>query len=203
MKTSSFPPTNEHLLRRMRDPGEHTAWKDFYDLYWRVILSYARSRGLGDREAAEVLQETMLVLMQAMPTFEYDPSRGRFRSFLLNIVHRKVQEHKHRQLREAAMLEGQTVPDLPDESATGARRIEAEEDAALENAICEEALIRTRKRVEPDNFTAFRLLSGEGRPIEEVSKEMAKTANALYQIQHRCRKIYSEELESLRSALRQ
>src|SRR5690349_9984870 len=92
--------TNETLLERVRKTDAHEAWKLFYEQYWAVILGYARKLGLNPHQAEEVLQETMVTLMRQLPEFQYDRSRGKFRNFLLTIVHRKSLAALRRTKRE-------------------------------------------------------------------------------------------------------
>jgi RNA polymerase sigma factor (sigma-70 family) len=81
--------TNESLLQRLRTDDAHEAWKEFYETYWGAILRYGRKVGLNEHQSEDVLQETMVSLMRILPGFAYDRGKGRFRNFLLTIVHRK------------------------------------------------------------------------------------------------------------------
>jgi len=80
--------TRVTLLHKVGSSDE-LAWEQFYAIYWAPIIGYARKLGLQEAEAHDVLQETMVALMKILPDFEYDRKRGKFRNFLLTIVHRK------------------------------------------------------------------------------------------------------------------
>jgi len=62
-------PTRQSLLTRLRDCDDHAGWREFFDLYWRVIYSVARKAGLRDAEAQEVMQNTFIYLTRRMPNF--------------------------------------------------------------------------------------------------------------------------------------
>ena len=79
-------PTRRSLLSRLRDLGDQESWSDFFHLYWRLIYEVALKAGLGDAEAQEVVQETVISVAKQMPGFRYDPARGRFKGWLLQIT---------------------------------------------------------------------------------------------------------------------
>jgi len=48
-------------------------------------MAFALKGGLTAVEAQDVVQETMISVAKHMPTFEYDPAIGSFKTWLLNI----------------------------------------------------------------------------------------------------------------------
>ena len=43
-------PTRYTLLSRLEDRGDQESWKDFFDIYWRLIYSVALRSGLTGTE---------------------------------------------------------------------------------------------------------------------------------------------------------
>src|SRR5437762_5712458 len=74
--TDTLLPTRSSLLGRLRDLRDQAAWREFFDSYWRLIYKVARSSGLADAEAQDVVQNTFIYLSRRMPNFRYDPSLG-------------------------------------------------------------------------------------------------------------------------------
>src|SRR5438034_9005105 len=90
-------PTRRSLLSRLRDLGDQESWSDFFYSYWQLIYEVALKAGLGDAEAQEVVQETVISVGKQMPGFRYDPARGRFKGWLLQITRRRIADHVRKQ----------------------------------------------------------------------------------------------------------
>src|SRR5262245_64504047 len=67
------------------------AWKQFYDRYAPVISSYAYRNGANRQQADEIVQDIICGFFEAGPRFVYDPTRGRFRAYLMACVVRALQ----------------------------------------------------------------------------------------------------------------
>src|SRR5881396_1111589 len=85
-----FLPTRQSLLSRLKDWDNHESWRDFFDTYWRLIYGLAVKSGLTNTEAEDVVQETLLAVAKEMPDFKYDPARGSFKGWLLEITRRRI-----------------------------------------------------------------------------------------------------------------
>lgn len=194
--------TRDSLLGRLKIQDAHEAWQEFFHLYWGAITRYARKLGLSQHQAEEVLQETMVALMRILPEFEYDRRRGRFRNFLLTIVHRKSLAVLRRSRRESA---------LPFDTHDGATTRWTEEqpsELAIEalrrwrEAVVEEALQRLRgdPTLGENTFAIFHAYAVERRPTAEVAAQFGVKENAVYQIKNRLlRRLQAEVAELLRS----
>src|ERR1043165_6048157 len=85
-ESDDFIPTRKSLLNRLKDSADQESWQLFFDTYWRLIYKTAVESGLTDAEAQEVVQETMIRVWKKMPTFQYDPVKGSFKSWLLHLT---------------------------------------------------------------------------------------------------------------------
>src|SRR5205085_2607216 len=83
---ASTPATRPSLLVRLRDAGDGPAWSQFVDLYGPLIFAFGRRRGLQDADAADLAQDVLARVCQAVRTLEYDPARGSFRSWLYTVT---------------------------------------------------------------------------------------------------------------------
>lgn len=179
--------TNESLLFRLRDDGAHEAWREFFDAYWGAILRYARKLGLSAHQSEEVLQETMVVLMRVLPGFVYDPGKGRFRNFLLTIVHRKCLAVMRRAVRtsEVTWVDGASGAggQLRGDSTT------ADQEALVRwrDSLVEEAIRRLESdpRLAENTFAVFKAYVLQQQPATEVARRFGLKENAVYQIRNR------------------
>jgi RNA polymerase sigma factor (sigma-70 family) len=87
-----FAQTTTHLslLARVSDPGDTDAWRDFCARYEELIRGFARRRNVFGPDADDVVQDVLISLTKAMPGFQYDPAKGKFRSYLKTIVLRAI-----------------------------------------------------------------------------------------------------------------
>lgn len=181
--------TNETLLGRLKAETAHEAWREFYEHYWGAILRYARKLGLDEILAQEVLQETMVALMRILPEFAYDRNKGRFRNFLLTIVHRKSLAALRRVRRERESQvpweDGDGVePAKPfgEDRAAESAAIEAWREVLLAEALGE---LRADPGLAENTFAVFEAYVIEKRPVGEVAAAFGLKENAVYQIKNR------------------
>src|SRR3954470_4327768 len=88
-----FLPTRRSLLVRLRNWDDQESWRNFFDTYSRLIYGFARKAGLADAEAQDVVQETVVTVAKHIPHFEYDPTLGSFKSWLLQITRSRIIDH--------------------------------------------------------------------------------------------------------------
>ncbi|QYY37315.1 sigma-70 family RNA polymerase sigma factor [Ruficoccus sp. ZRK36] len=185
--------TRTSLLERVRS-SDRCAWEDFYRIYWEPIVRYARKLGVKEPDAYDVLQETMVVLMDVLPRFRYDRSKGRFRNFLLTIVHRKcLAAFRRGKRRQETSWEALGEPAEPTPEPVDPN------ESLWRESLMHEALRRLEgdSRIRPATLAAFREYALEGQSASEVAKKYGLKENALYQIRNRMVSRLSEEVEQL------
>ena len=94
--------TRSSVLKAVADTENEAAWQRLFDLYAGFVFSIARSKGLNDSDADDIVQTVFADLARNLPTFEYDRAKGRFRSYLSGLVHWRVNDR----LRSGIMTSG-------------------------------------------------------------------------------------------------
>src|SRR5438552_211440 len=97
--------TRRTLLCRLRHLDDQESWRTFFDRYWELLYNVAKKSGLGEPEAQDVVQETVIAVAKAMPDFRYDPARGSYKQWLLRITGRRIMDHLRRQYRQPPRAE--------------------------------------------------------------------------------------------------
>lgn len=118
MKETECPdewiPTRKSLLTRLKSWDDQEGWQEFFNTYWRLIYGVARQAGLGDAEAQEVVQLTVIAVADKMKSgeFKYDPKRGSFKAWLLTQTQWRVSDQfrKRRQHDEGPIRSTTQVP---------------------------------------------------------------------------------------------
>src|SRR5208337_3328342 len=84
--SDDMAPTRQSLLLRLKNWQDQESWRDFFEIYWRLIYRSAVKAGLTQAEAQDVVQETILSVAKSMPSFEYDQTKGSFKGWLLHLT---------------------------------------------------------------------------------------------------------------------
>ncbi len=85
-------PTRWSLIKRLKDWDDQESWREFFEMYWRLIYNTAIRAGLRDVEAQEVVQETVITVAKQMKRFQADPARGSFKGWLLHTTRWKISD---------------------------------------------------------------------------------------------------------------
>lgn len=80
------------LLERLKFPTDQLAWSRFVDLYSPLIYSWAHQVGLHPNDAADLVQDVFMLLVQKMPEFAYEKN-GSFRAWLKTVTLNKWRDN--------------------------------------------------------------------------------------------------------------
>lgn len=173
--------TRSSVLKAVADTSNEKAWKRLFDLYAGFVFSIARSKGLTITDSDDIVQNVFVDLARNLPQFNYDRTKGRFRSYLIGLVNWRVTDK---------LRAGKRDVDFKSQYGEDMKGAVAEDDGSfLENewraAAMEEALRRIKDEVNPDHFAAFVASTIEGQDTETVMNLYSITRDNLYQIRKR------------------
>ncbi len=207
-----FATTRWSLIRATREPDEPAARQalaDLCGLYWFPIYSFIRRRGEPDDRAQDSTQEFFTRLLERNGLATADPSRGRFRSYLLAACQNFLaNQHDH----EVALKRGggQQLLSLDFSNADsrygaepeGGRTAEQEFERRWAVALLDQALGALRTEYESsDRLQLFdRLkgsLTGENEPYSILASDLGLTEGAVKVAVHRLRQRYREQLRAI------
>ena len=143
--------TRSSVIRAVADPENEAAWQRLFDLYAGFVFSIARSKGLNDADADDIVQTVFADLARNLPTFKYDRAKGRFRSYLSGLVHWRVNDRlrsgkRDAELKSAFWDEAKSASTAEDEDF---------EEREWQQAAMEETLRRIKPEVRPEHYAAF------------------------------------------------
>lgn len=173
--------TRSSVLRAVADTENEAAWNRLFDLYAGFVFSIARSKGLNDADADDIVQTVFADLARNLPTFEYDRAKGRFRAYLSGLVHWRVNDRlrsgkRDAELKSAFWEEAKSAATAEDEDF---------EEREWQQAAMEEALRRIKPEVRPEHYAAFVASAVEGQDTDAVAKLHGLSRDNLYQIRKR------------------
>jgi RNA polymerase sigma-70 factor (ECF subfamily) len=173
--------TRPSLLMRVRDPQDHAAWARFVEAYTPLVYNFCRKRGLQPADAADVAQEVMRAVAAALPTFGYEPQRGRFRDWLFRVTRSKLCNFYRDRQRQPAGSGQTTVHDILHEQPDPAEAAEADQwQQSWRQQAFERAVKLIRDEFQPATWKAFWGTAVEGRAAREVGDELGMSAGAVY-----------------------
>ena len=186
--------TRSSVLAAVKDTGDAAAWARFFDLYAGFVFAIARSKGLSSEDADDIVQGVFSELARKMPTFEYDRTKGKFRSYLLGLINWRVLDKLKADKRESEL----NAAYCEEEKAAAPVTEEAFIDQEWQNAAFNEALRRLQKEARPDHFAAFVESTVEGIDTETVMRLHGMSRDNLYQIRAR----FTTKLKTLVATIR-
>ena len=215
-----FLPTRQSLLSRLKNWHDHESWRDFFDTYWRLIYGLAVKSGLTNTEAEDVVQETLLAVAKEMPDFKYDPARGSFKGWLLEITRRRIANQFRRRLKQrhasAEPLVGEatrqpsgersepdrrrtaTVERVPDQNSD---ELEKLWDQDWRRNLLEASIVRVKKRVNAKQYQMFNLYVMMQWPMDQVKKTLGVSAAQVYMAKMRIGRMIKREVRALEKTM--
>ena len=147
-------PTRHSLLVRLKNWEDADSWKEFFEIYWKLIYGVAIKSGLTDVEAQEVVQETVIAVSKKMPEFNYDPSVGSFKGWLLHMTRWRINDQFRKRRHEAARLPqdgGSTTRTSPIDQIPDPAGINLESiwDQEWHTNLLEVAIEKVKQKVKP------------------------------------------------------
>jgi RNA polymerase sigma factor (sigma-70 family) len=201
-----FPTTRWTLILAARegDEARRAALESLLATYWKPVYFYLRRRGLAVEAAEDAVQGFCVQLLERDFLPRLDPSRGRFRSYLLtSLDHYLANQHE----RETAQKRGGGVRLVPIDLALAERELAAapaEAATAYERewalGIMERALRRLRADYETGRRQGradvfLRFFSFEPAPsYAEAAAQAGLTVSQFKAALHRARERFRELL---------
>lgn len=97
------PVTSISLLRVLGEDSQSPRWTEFARLYASTIDGFL-FKYFPQVDAEEVVNETLVALVEKLPLYEYDPdTKGHFRNYLIGIVRFKAIEQLKRYKRDSGL----------------------------------------------------------------------------------------------------
>jgi len=183
--------TPASLLERLRQPFEAQAWARFVALYTPLIYSWGRRVGLQDPDAADLVQEVLVTLLQVLPNFRYDREqsfRGWLRTVTLN-KWRKLRKQRNQKVLEAR---GDDLAALADGQGP-----EEFWETEYRQHLAAHALRIMRSDFGEKTWKACWETAVCGRPAAEVATQLGITVGAVYAAKFRVLDRLRSELQGM------
>lgn len=170
--------TRMTLLVRIRNADDRQAWTHFFELYTPLVYSYALKNGFQDADASDVAQEVMCTVAKAIGTFDYDPSKGSFRGWLLTVTRNCLRKRWEQNRRQSTTMEltsemAQSLEDPSTETNT-----EWDREYALR--VFHWAADSVRSEFKESTWNAFWMTTVDGKAIDATAEVLGISIGAVY-----------------------
>lgn len=183
--------TRASLIARVRDLRDQQAWDEFAATYGPFIYRICRRAGLSATDAEDTTQDVFEGVLRAIPDFEYQRERGRFRGWLKTITLHEIADALARRDRSRH----------PDDRPAAIRESACWEDGYWEEAfgahVRQTALERVRHRTTKRAWVIFKLTWIVGCPAERVARRLRMPVARVFENKCRVLKQYRQEVAVL------
>jgi RNA polymerase sigma-70 factor (ECF subfamily) len=175
----------------LRQPFDPQAWDRFVTLYTPLIYAWGRHVGLQDPDAADLVQEVFVTLVQVLPGFSYDARKG-FRRWLRTVTLNTWRDRRKRSgdrplpADEAALA----VAEAPD-------GLDAFWETEYRRQLATRAMLLMQADFRPATWKAFWEQVVVGRPAKEVARELGLSPGAAYAAKFRVLERLRHELAGM------
>lgn len=189
------PHTRPSLLVRLKDTGDHEAWRQLVELYAPLVYRFLRRRGLQDADAADLTQEVLRAVASAIERFNYDPRRGTFRGWLYTVARHKLHTFLKRRQRQRCHTEEIETERLLEEPAP-------DEESALweqeyRQRLFDWAAEQVRGHFQAATWQAFWRTAVEGQSPQQAAAALGLSVGAVYIARSRVLARLKEEVQLL------
>lgn len=170
--------TRLSVLEGIKDPANQPGWECFFNMYAGYVYSIARSRGLNDADANDVLSRVMSGIVGNVD--KYDPARGRFRSWLYNLTIWRIKNvWRANHARPEIPVDIDALPIIADNTPV------TDDEAEWRGAVTDEALRRLQGLVNPTHFAIFHASVIEELDVDSIRRLYGVSRDNIYQIRKR------------------
>lgn len=176
---ATSPDTQPSLLIRIRDERDEQSWSVFVELYAPPVYGFLRQRGLQDADAADLTQEVMANVAQAIKSFDYQSDGAAFRSWLFTVVQNRLRNFwRSASRRPIGSGDTQALQQLQDD----AREQDAVADRwerEYETRLFHYAADQVRPNFRSSTWQAFWRTAVQARPTKQVAQELNMSTAAV------------------------
>lgn len=195
--------TRKSLIARLDNWEDQKTWDDFYKTYWKLIYAVGLKAGLRSDEAFDVVQETILSIAKQSKKNMYDPDKGSFKSWLMNMTRWRINDQFRKRKKDTSMYVGEW--DDEGRKTSVIDRIEDPNSGTLERLwevewkknLADAALARVKAQVSPKQYQIFDCYVIREWSADKVQAQLGVSMSQVYLAKHRVGKVLKKELARL------
>jgi RNA polymerase sigma-70 factor (ECF subfamily) len=192
--------THVSLINRVRDRADVEGWREFYQFYQPLLARYLRKLRLDEHTAGDVIQDVFVRLLQALPGFEFDKERGRFRSYLWKLTYTALVD-RARRAKAGRRAEEAWVERFQRDDEAESRKVHAELDEINDRQILEKAMARVRSVTSRTAWACFKERLVRDRAGSAIAAELGISPKVVFVYASRVLKAVRQQCAALADEL--
>jgi len=194
-QTASSETSSSVLHRAQAQDPE--AWRVLVELYGPIVYGWVRSAGIGQHDAADLVQEVFQAVLTSLSRFRQDRPTDRFRDWLWTITHRRACDFWRRRATQPSGAGGTQAQERLAQLEERLPNDGPPEDAGEQAHLVRQALELVRAEFAAHTWQACLQTAVEGRHPADVAADLEMTLGAVYVARCRVFKRLRQELEGL------
>jgi RNA polymerase sigma factor (sigma-70 family) len=195
--------TRQSLLSRLKDCDDHESWKTFFDTYSRLIYNTALKAGLTPAEGQDAVQETVISVMKSMPKFQYDPAKGSFKGWLMQLTSWRINDQFRKRRHDARRVHRNDPSPTATDTINGVadpniQQLESIWDEEWETNLWDAAMHRIKNLVHPKQYQIFDLYVLQEQSVWDVARALKVNPGQVYLAKHRVSSAIKKEIKRLK-----
>lgn len=191
------PVTRATLLLRLRDGNDADAWSQFLRDYGPMLYRFARSRGLQDADASDVVQDVLRSVGNAIGRLEYAKQKGGFRAWLFTITRNKLYTFFEKRQRSGPTGNDTAQFELLSQAADDRNELDEQWEREHQRQLAGKAMEIVRPDSESNTWDAFQLTAMDGLSAAEAGRQLGMSTGAVYVAKSRVTARLRSEIERL------
>lgn len=185
--------TSHSLLRRAKDLGDNEAWEKLNDHYRRFIYYVLRELNVAAEDLDDVAQQTLIILMRDLPS--YDRDRSRFRTWLKHVIRSTALMHfrKRDSQREKIARYGNNLSEDDAEQSPEIDRLIEDEWEIYVTSI---AMDRIRESYRGKAFEVLEM-DLQGMPTADIAERTELAVSSVYTLRKRVKQSLLMEVRAV------
>ena len=184
--------TRHTLIAKIRNQHDDHSWEDFVYFYQRYIYVVIVKMGVAHQDAEDLVQRVLLALWEKLPSFEYEPNKCKFRTWMNQITRNTVIAYFRKQKRHRNDLERAASIHLNESNEHNEPEIYNMAEKEWKLHVSNLAWENIKDEFKGKAAQVFMMFS-EGKDIEVICEELDIKKNTAYVLKNRVQdKLYKE-----------
>ena len=189
--------TRMTLIAKIQDQQDERSWEEFIYFYEGYIFLVVKNLGVDEDEIKDLVQTVLLTLWESLPTFNYEPGKSKFRTWMTTVIRNKVYSHfrtvgRYRKRMEKVAEGIEDEGDMPD-----IYKVAEDNWKAHISNLAWEKIRHSFSEIGQESF----LLFAKGKSAQEIADETNQKLNTVYVTQKKIVHKLSREIRLLQEDL--
>ena len=185
------------LIQRIKSDDDDTSWEEFSEIYSPYLYVVIRNMSLSHHDTEDLLQQVLLKAWKGLQTFQYEPHKHKFRSWLHTITKNTVRSFVKRHSTKMSKAGDHAKQDeMIQLNNIEAAEVEEKMIEEWNNYIANLAFDNIKDKFKPQVMKSFEMTM-DGLSGKEISDELGIPVNTVYVYKNRVQSALLKEVNRL------